>query len=98
MTLNPEDDIIRQIIQSYKGYADTFSGEKRKQFYQLFSFLYEFVEAINAKDEPFPKEAVLVTLVLKQHLLIEDLKEEVEMLKGSKNDKEEGRAQGEELV
>ncbi len=97
MTLNPEDDIIRQIIQSYKGYADTLSGEKRKQFYQLFSFLYEFAEAINAKGEPFPEEAVLVTLVLKQHLLIEDLKE-VEMLKGSKNDKEEGRAQGEELV
>jgi hypothetical protein len=93
MTLNPEDDVVRQIIQSYKGYADTLSSEKRKQFNQLFSFLYEFVEAINAKGEPFPEEAALVTLVLKQHLLIEDLKEEVERLKGKK--REEGGKRGE---
>jgi hypothetical protein len=89
MTLNPEDDIVRQIIQSYKGYADTLSGEKRRQFYQLFNSLYEFVEAINAKGEPFPEEAALVTLVLKQHLLIEELKEEVERLKGIQKKEEE---------
>jgi hypothetical protein len=88
MTLNPEDDLVRQIIQSYKGYSDTLSEEKRKQFNQLFNFLYEFVEAINAKGEPFPEEAVLVTLVLKQHLLIEDLKEEVTRLKGTKKKEE----------
>jgi hypothetical protein len=86
MTLNPEHDVVRQIIESYKGYADTLSGEKRKQFEQLFNFLYEFVEAINAKSEPFPEEAALVTLVLKQHLLIEDLKEEVARLKGKKKE------------
>jgi hypothetical protein len=84
MTLDPERDVVRQIIESYKGYADTLSGEKRKQFEQLFNFLYEFVEAINAKSEPFPEEAALVTLVLKQHLIIEDLKEEVARLKGKK--------------
>ncbi|HEX9677700.1 hypothetical protein [Nitrososphaera sp.] len=84
MTLNPDDDIVRQIILSYKGYADTLSGEKRKRFDELFSFLYEFVEAINAKGEPFPEEAALVTLVLKQHMIIEDLKQEVASLKGKK--------------
>ena len=88
MTLNPEHDIVRQIIESYKGYAATLSGEKRKQFEQLFNFLYEFVEAINAKSEPFPEEAALVTLVLKQHLIIEDLKEEVARLKEKKNKEE----------
>jgi hypothetical protein len=86
MTLNPDHDVVRQIIQSYKGYADTLSGEKRKQFEQLFNFLYEFVEAINAKSEPFPEEAALMTLVLKQHLIIEDLKEEVARLKGKKKE------------
>jgi hypothetical protein len=89
MTLDPERDVVRQIIESYKGYADTLSSEKRKQFEQLFNFLYEFVEAINAKSEPFPEEAALVTLVLKQHLIIEDLKEEVARLKGKKNKEEE---------
>jgi hypothetical protein len=84
MTLNPNDDVVMQIIQSYKGYADTLGGEKRKQFNQLFNFLYEFVEAINAKGEPFPEEAALVTLVLKQHMIIEDLRQEVSKLKGKK--------------
>jgi len=74
--------VVMQIIQSYKGYADTLGGEKRKQFNQLFNFLYEFVEAINAKGEPFPEEVALVTLVLKQHLIIEDLRQEVSKLKG----------------
>lgn len=82
MTLNPDDDIVGQIIQSYKGYADTLSGEKRKRFDEMFGFLYEFVEAINAKGEPFPEEAVLVTLVLKQHMIIEGLKQEVASLRG----------------
>lgn len=84
MTLNPNDDVVMQIIQSYKGYADTLSGGKRKQFDQLFNFLYEFVEAINAKGEPFPEDAALVTLVLKQHMIIEDLRQEVSKLKGKK--------------
>jgi hypothetical protein len=64
-------------------------AEKRKQFNQLFNFLYEFVEAINAKAEPFPEEAALVTLVLKQHMLIEELKEEVEKLKRKQGEEEE---------
>lgn len=82
MTLNPNDDLVRQIIQSYSGYADTLGCEKRKRFDELFSFLYEFVEAINAKGEPFPDEAALVSLLLKQHMIIEDLKQEVARLKG----------------
>ena len=82
MTLNAADDVVRQIIQSYKGYADTLSGENRKRFDQLFNLLYEFVEAINAKDGPFPEEAALVSLILKQHLMIEELKQKVERLKG----------------
>jgi hypothetical protein len=82
MTLDPNNDIVRQIIQSYQGYADSLSGEKRKRFDELFGFLYEFVEAINAKGEPFPEEAALVTLCLKQHMMIEELKEEISKLRG----------------
>ena len=81
MTLNPSDDIVAQIIKSYEGYAATLSGEKRKRFYEMLNFLYEFVEAIKAKDEPFAEETAIVTLVLKQHLIIEDLKEQAATLR-----------------
>lgn len=80
MTLDPHDDIVAQIIKSYEGYAATLSAEKRKQFSGLLNYLYEFVEAINAKAEPFAEETALVTLVLKQHMIIEDLKQQVARL------------------
>ena len=71
---------MAQIIKSYEGYAATLSAEKRKHFTELFNFLYEFVEAINVKDKPFAEETAIVTLVLKQHLIIEDLKQRVARL------------------
>jgi hypothetical protein len=81
MTLNPSDDIVAQIIKSYEGYAATLSAEMRKHFYEMLNSLYELVEAIKAKDEPFAEETALVTLVLKQHLIIEDLKEQAAILR-----------------
>lgn len=82
MTLNPNDDILTQVIKSYEGYADTLSGEKRKRFEEMLGFCYQFVEAINAKGEPFPEEAVIMTLLLKQHIMIDELKEELSELRG----------------
>ena len=81
MTLDPNNDVVAQIIKSYEGYAATLAGDKRKRFNELLNFLYEFNEAINVKGEPFAEETALVTLVLKQHLIIEDLKQEVSRLK-----------------
>jgi len=79
MTLNPNDDLLTQVIRSYEGYADTLSGEKRKRFDEMLGFCYQFVQAINAKSEPFPEEAVIMTLLLKQHITIEQLKEELKL-------------------
>jgi len=84
MTLDPNRDIIAQIIKSYEGYAATLGGDKRKRFNELLNSLYQFTEAITIKGEPFAEETALVTLVLRQHLMIEDLKREVERLKGPK--------------
>lgn len=84
MTLDPSSDVVAQIIKSYEGYAATLSAEKRKQFNELLNYLYEFIEAINVKAEPFAEETALLTLVLKQHMIIEDLKQQVARLSGSK--------------
>lgn len=81
MTLDPKGNIVSQIIQTYGAYRDALPAEKRKHFDDLMNFLYEFIEAINAKDEPFAEETALVTLVLKQHLIIEDLRDQAEDLR-----------------
>ena len=87
MTLDPSSDIVAQIIKSYEGYAATLSADKRKQFNELLNYLYEFIEAINVKAEPFAEETAIVTLILKQHLIIEDLKRQVASLKNTQGRK-----------
>ena len=65
MSLNPGDDILTQIIKSYEGYADLLRGQERKEFDEMLRLCYRYAEAINAKGEPFPEEAVIMTLLLK---------------------------------
>lgn len=76
MTLDPNRDTAAQVIASYDSFRSALPAEKRKRFDELMNYLYEFVEAINAKDEPFAEETALLTLMLKQHLIIKDLKEQ----------------------
>lgn len=76
MTLDPKRNIVAQVIASYESYRNALPAEKRKRFDELMNFLYDFIEAINAKDEPFVEETALLTLVLKQHIIIEDLKKQ----------------------
>ena len=82
MTLNPNDDILTRIIKSYQGYADTLAGEKRQRFKEMLDICYQFSEAIHAKGEPFTEEAVIMTILLKQHILIQYLQDEIAKLKG----------------
>jgi hypothetical protein len=86
LTLDPKDDIVSQIIKSYEGYAATLSSDKRKQFNEMLRFLYDFVAAIGTKSESFAEEAAIVSLVLKQHIIIEELKIEVDKLKQRRRD------------
>jgi hypothetical protein len=78
MSLNPNDDILTQIIKSYEGYADMLSGQDRKEFEEMLRLCYRYAEAINAKGEPFPEEAVIMTLLFKQHLIIKELKHAIQ--------------------
>ena len=81
MSLNPNDDVLTQIIKSYEGYADMLSGQDRKEFEDMLRLCYRYAEAINAKGEPFPEEAVIMTLLFKQHLMIKELKQAIQRLK-----------------
>jgi hypothetical protein len=81
MSLNPSDDVLTQIIKSYEGYADMLRGQDRKEFEEMLRLCYRYAEAINAKGEPFPEEAVIMTLLLRQHLMIKELKQAMARLK-----------------
>jgi hypothetical protein len=81
MSLNPSDDVLLQIIKSYEGYADMLSGPDRKEFKEMLRLCYRYTESINAKGEPFPEEAVIMTLLFKQHLIIKELKQAIQELK-----------------
>ena len=89
MSLNPSDDILTQIIKSYEGYADLLRGQERKEFDEMLRFCYRYAEAINAKGEPFPEEAVIMTLLFKQHLLIKELKQAIEKLRNEKKEEKQ---------
>jgi hypothetical protein len=81
MSLNPSDDVLTQIIKSYEGYADMLRGQDRREFEEMLRLYYRYAESINAKGEPFPEEAVIMTLLFKQHLIIKKLKQVIEKLK-----------------
>ena len=81
ISLNPNDDVLTQIIKSYEGYADMLSGQDRTEFEDMLRLCYSYTEAINAKGEPFPEEAVIMTLLFKQHLMIKELKQAIQRLK-----------------
>jgi len=81
MSLNPSDDILTQIIKSYEGYADTLRGQERKEFEEMLRLCYRYAESINAKGDPFPEEAVIMTLLFKQHLIINELRYAIEKLR-----------------
>jgi hypothetical protein len=89
LSLNPSDDILTQIIKSYEGYADLLRGQERKEFDEMLRLCYRYAEAINAKGEPFPEEAVIMTLLFKQHLIIKELKRAIEKFRNEKKEEKQ---------
>jgi hypothetical protein len=70
MNLFPTDDILTKLQQQWKGYADALRQQDREAFFTMIEKCYAHAAAINAKGEPFPNEALLMTLVLSQYKMI----------------------------
>ncbi len=70
MSLFPDDDILIREIESWKGFADMLCSADRGLFLQMLNDCHRYSNAINAKGEPFPSEALLMTLVIIQHKMI----------------------------
>lgn len=70
MSLFPTDDILTTLQQQWKCYADALRQQDREAFFTMIEKCYMHAAAINAKGEPFPNEALLMTLVLSQYKMI----------------------------
>jgi hypothetical protein len=64
-------------------------GQERMEFEEMLRLCYRYAEAINAKGEPFPEEAVIMTLLFKQHLIIKELKQAIEKLRNEGEEKKQ---------
>ena len=73
MSLFPKDDTLPKEIESWKAFADSLREEDREIFNSMIKQCYRHINAINAKGEPYTTEAMLMSLVLSQHQIIEFL-------------------------
>jgi hypothetical protein len=70
MSLFPTDDILAKLQEQWKGYADALRQEDKEAFLTMIERCYAHAAAINAKGEPFPNEALLMSLIFSQYKMI----------------------------
>ncbi|MDG6989413.1 MAG: hypothetical protein JRN21_08860 [Nitrososphaerota archaeon] len=83
MTLS--DDEITDEMDSWQRFADALRADDRTLFKEMLGLSYEYFPAIQARDSPFPAEALFMSLLLMQHKTIVWLAAEVERLKVTKD-------------
>jgi len=79
MSLFPDEDVLTKEIESWRGFIDKLpSEEDRAVFTKLYSqsCIHKYSVAINnhAQLHPFPSESLIMSLLLTQHKLINQLK------------------------
>ena len=70
MSLFPTDDVLAKLQEQWKDYADALRQEDKVAFLTMIEKCYAYAAAINAKGEPFPNEAMLMSLVFSQYKMI----------------------------
>jgi hypothetical protein len=70
MGLFPEEDVLAKEIESWRGFAESLRAEDRELFKTMLNDCYQYVQAVNAKGEPFPAESLLMALIFSQHKMI----------------------------
>jgi len=71
MTLFPNEDILAQEVESWRGFADALREEDRELFLRMLDECYQYINAINSKGEYFSSESLLMSLVFVQHKIID---------------------------
>ena len=84
MTLS-DSEIIEE-LDSWQRFADALRADDRALFREMLRLCYEYFPAMQARDSPFPTEALFMSLLLVQHKTIVWLAEEVRRLKDARVD------------
>ncbi len=82
MTLT-DGEVIEE-LDSWQRFAEALRADDRALFKEMLRTCYEYFPAIQARDSPFPAEALFMSLLLVQHKTIIWLASEVERLKAEK--------------
>ena len=73
MSLFPKDDILSKEIEAWRAFGESLREEDSKIFNKMLEQCYRHIKAINIKGEPYTTEALLMSLILTQHQMIEFL-------------------------
>ena len=79
MTLS--DSELMEELDSWRRFADALRADDRALFGEMLRLCYEYFPAMQARDSPFPTEALFMSLLLAQHKAIVWLAGEVRRLK-----------------
>ena len=79
MTLT--DNEIMEELDSWERFADALRTDDRELFREMLRLCYGYIPAMQARDSPFPTEALFMSLLLAQHKTIVWLAKEIERLK-----------------
>ncbi len=75
------DAEMMEEMESWGRFADALRADDRTQFQEMLRLCYEYFPAMQARDSPFPTEALFMGLLLAQHKTILWLAEEVKRLR-----------------
>lgn len=84
LSLFPNEDALARIITSWEGYSNTLPKNDRTLFQKMLEECYCYSQAINAKSEPFPDDALFVALIFLQHKMIDLIFKRIAELEKSK--------------
>jgi hypothetical protein len=72
MSLLPAEDILTKEIESWSTFAASLNSEEYKAiFNNMLSDCYKYAKTINAKEETFHTDSLLMSLLLSQQKMIE---------------------------
>ena len=77
MSLFPNEDVLTREIETWQGFIEKLpTDEDKVVLTKLLNSCYQYSVAINdhAQDHPFPSESLIMSLLLAQHKLINQLK------------------------
>jgi hypothetical protein len=73
LSLFPKDDLLAKEIESWNSFAESLRTEDREVFNKMIHQCYKHIKSINLKGEPYTTEALLMSLILTQHKMIDFL-------------------------